>query len=879
MARMKILWLIVVFLLVAICEGGSRIPPIYEPSENNDDYYIYAGNDTSSDNVTVTDAPEIPDVNITTLYTTDAPPTENVTTDVNITTFYTTDAPPPENVTTDINITTLYPTDAPPTENVTTDVNITTLYTTDAPPPENIGDLGYLSGFVIYDRLSSPINAYLRVPYAKPPVDELRFKDPEPATTLGERNDPRIDMPYCVQYSDDTIIGQEDCLYLNIYVPNHCIKKLGELGSHRAQDKTAGANPSVWEVFTQPLPCITSKMSRSFIMHANVTAFHGISSILILALAFPVHRDCESRQTPTNFLHLCITSLPTYKDLKEVSTANDSTAKPVMVFLHGNTFDQGSGRLDQFDPRFLLTKDVILVTVNFRLGIFGFFHLEDEELGTPGNAALKDQRLALAWVKEHIHNFGGDENNICIFGQSAGAASVHFHMLSPRSEGLFHKAIIQSGTALSPWVLGTENNGNKLADKLEETPENNEELLSILRGKEAYEILAAARTIADELRAFESPWSQFTGPIIESHGNEEVAFLADAPFTIIESGEYNAVPMLLGFTNAEGVGIETMLRRVNDGWEGLIKDFFNLIPSELGLKRDSSAAIDLARRIEEFYFDGDQPEEGNVEALVRLFGDIFFAFPALRTALEHYRTSDEPIYLYKFSLDTDLNVFGWRDEATANIAGASHGDDLGYLFYIQNLTPSSLGPVEIAALENVVETWTRFARTGSPSIQIEEQPEEPEDQPEEPENQPEEPEDQPEVPENQPEGPEDQPVVPEAPPPQPDGPPEAPGTQGDGQVQPNVKENQLTQLDQPDDADDSESIGQWLPFTEEHPYFADIQQNGTIPSINPSEESMAFWEEVYNEFFRDNGGTASLQSISIVMVLCVVATQILLKYY
>ncbi|KRT85101.1 hydrolase, partial [Oryctes borbonicus] len=310
--------------------------------------------------------------------------------------YITTEYPPSENVTPDINITTIY---TPDPDNVTSQVDITTtpVPSFDMAPPIQVDELGIVTGIVIQGRFASPINAYLRIPYAKPPIEELRFKDPEPAETLGERGNPTIDMPKCVQYSEEEqdIVGEEDCLYLNVYVP--------------AQSDT------------------------------------------------------------------------------------DSALKPVMVFIHGGTFDQGSGRLDQFDPRFLLTEDVIVVTMNFRLGIFGFFHLDDETVGTPGNAALKDQQLALAWVREHISHFGGDEENISIFGQGAGAASVHLHILSPRSTGLFNKAIIQSGTAISPWVMGTENNGDKLAKELELTTENYEELLNTLRTKEAREIFTAAK--------------------------------------------------------------------------------------------------------------------------------------------------------------------------------------------------------------------------------------------------------------------------------------------------------------------------------------------------------------------------------------------------
>ncbi|WP_278924645.1 carboxylesterase family protein, partial [Pseudophaeobacter profundi] len=89
---------------------------------------------------------------------------------------------------------------------------------------------------------------------------------------------------------------------------------------------------------------------------------------------------------------------------------------------------------------------MVLVSINYRCGIFGFLSLENESV--PGNNGLKDQKLALQWVHDHIASFGGDPGNVTIFGESAGGASVHYHILSPLSKGLFHKAILQSGSSL-----------------------------------------------------------------------------------------------------------------------------------------------------------------------------------------------------------------------------------------------------------------------------------------------------------------------------------------------------------------------------------------------------------------------------------------------
>ncbi|KAB7500352.1 Venom carboxylesterase-6, partial [Armadillidium nasatum] len=121
---------------------------------------------------------------------------------------------------------------------------------------------------------------------------------------------------------------------------------------------------------------------------------------------------------------------------------------PVMVFIHGGGFVSLGAY--NFAPYVLMNRCIVLVVIQYRLGIFGFLSTEDSVM--PGNMGLKDQQLALKWIKENIESFGGDSDRITIFGHSAGGASAHYHILSPGSNGLFNRAILQSGTAFCPWA-------------------------------------------------------------------------------------------------------------------------------------------------------------------------------------------------------------------------------------------------------------------------------------------------------------------------------------------------------------------------------------------------------------------------------------------
>lgn len=113
-----------------------------------------------------------------------------------------------------------------------------------------------------------------------------------------------------------------------------------------------------------------------------------------------------------------------------------------------------AGGSNYMGPLYLMQEDIVLVTINYRLASLGFLNTGDGLVS--GNMGMKDQVLALRFVQKEIANFGGDPNNVVLWGESAGAAAVHFHLLSPMSKGLFKKAIMSSGTAIKPWSLVTK---------------------------------------------------------------------------------------------------------------------------------------------------------------------------------------------------------------------------------------------------------------------------------------------------------------------------------------------------------------------------------------------------------------------------------------
>lgn len=147
----------------------------------------------------------------------------------------------------------------------------------------------------------------------------------------------------------------------------------------------------------------------------------------------------------------------------------------------GGAFFWGSGVSEIYGPQYLMERDVVLVTINYRLGALGLLSTGTKD--APGNAGMKDQVVALKWVQRNIRKFGGDPNSVTISGESAGSISVTLHMLSPMSKGLFHKAIALSGAVTSVMVEPKNliSNVNSLANTTNCSNSNTTELVKCLQ--------------------------------------------------------------------------------------------------------------------------------------------------------------------------------------------------------------------------------------------------------------------------------------------------------------------------------------------------------------------------------------------------------------
>ncbi|XP_071980211.1 neuroligin-3 isoform X3 [Engystomops pustulosus] len=467
-----------------------------------------------------------------------------------------------------------------------------------------------------------PVDQYLGVPYAAPPVGEKRFLPPEPPPSWsGIRNAthfspvcpqniqnavPDIMMPVWFTSNLDTVTGylqeqSEDCLYLNIYVP-------------------------------------------------------------------------------------------TEDDIR------DTGAKPVMVYIHGGSYMEGSGNM--IDGSVLASYgNVIVITLNYRVGVLGFLSTGDQ--AAKGNYGLLDQIQALRWVSENAAFFGGDPRRITVFGSGIGASCVSLLTLSHHSEGLFQRAIIQSGSALSSWAVNYQpvKYTRLLAEKVGCNVLDTVDMVDCLRQKNAKELVEQDIQPARYHVAF--------GPVIDGD------VIPDDPEILMEQGEFLNYDIMLGVNQGEGLKFVENVVDAEDGVSGSDFDYSvsNFVDNLYGYPEGKDTLRETIKFMYTDWADRDNPETRR-KTLVALFTDHQWVEPSVVTADLHARYGS-PTYFYAFYHHCQsLMKPPWSD--------AAHGDEVPYVFGVPMVGPTDLFPCNFSKndvmLSAVVMTyWTNFAKTGDPN--------------------------------------------------------------------------------------------------------------------------------------------------------------------
>ena len=467
--------------------------------------------------------------------------------------------------------------------------------------------------------LNKAVDAYLGIPFAKPPVGHLRFRHPQPidrwngiynATKLPNSCYQVPDLVFGREFSGSNVWNpttrvSEDCLYLNVWVPR-----------------------------TQP------RLRKS----------------------------------------------------------------AVMVWIYGGGFYSGTTTLNVYDGKILAAENsIIIVSMAYRVGAFGFLSLN--HVSAPGNAGMFDQLMALEWVQHNIRHFGGDPDNVTLFGESAGSVSVSLHLLSPLSHSKYQRAILQSGTANMPWATLTMAQAKHRSLELavqylgcNSDTDDMEEIADCLRA-------FPPQKLADEQFITRGPLQFPFLPVIDG------AFLIEPPMETLRRKNFKRCPILIGSNFNEG------------SWFIIYE-----VPQYLGLNKKSMSRKEFLYSIDHMFYYYPQynqtinqlamdairfqytnwldPEDTheNVRALDAAVADSQFICP-LNQFAQLYSLSGENVYMYFFTQRYSTNPWPkWM--------GTLHGDDIMFMFG-EALKPGLNFTQDDKDLSRaMMHYWTNFAKSG-----------------------------------------------------------------------------------------------------------------------------------------------------------------------
>jgi para-nitrobenzyl esterase len=374
------------------------------------------------------------------------------------------------------------------------------------------------------------------------------------------------------------------------------------------------------------------------------------------------------------------------------ASANSKSQLPVMFWIHGGGYLVGSGSEPRFSGDYLPTKGIVLVTINYRLGVFGFLataELAKEAGGSAGNYGLLDVVAALHWVRNNIAEFGGDPNNVTIFGESVGSVAVSTLMASQLARGLFQKAIGESGSALGAGLPG----GLPDTEPLRRREQSDEKWVTSLHVASLRELRSLpATTVLEATRGQPAFWQDIDGKLVTEPVEETYARGAQAH-----------IPLLIGWNREESspppkaMTAEKWTSYASAHFRDLDQEFFTLYPG----RTDAQATLSA--------------QDYN--------SDTFIGFGTWRWIEAHKKSGGcgrnlsspneqgpgSACYRYHFELAAPPSKFHPG-------SFAFHGDELEYVFGTLDTRPDAVWRPEDRILsEQMMSYWTHFARTGDPN--------------------------------------------------------------------------------------------------------------------------------------------------------------------
>ncbi|CAH1376175.1 unnamed protein product [Tenebrio molitor] len=374
--------------------------------------------------------------------------------------------------------------------------------------------------------------------------------------------------------------------------------------------------------------------------------------------------------------------------------------KAVMVWIYGGGFLFGVANSTYYGPDYLLEQDVIVVHFSYRVNVFGFLSTGDSSL--PGNYGLKDQLAALKWVRANIHLFGGDPDRITIFGESAGGASVQYHLVSPKSRGLFHSAISESGSTLCAWALQSDPGhfAYQIGYAAGFLGGSTRALVRYLKKLSSRQLRRAAVGAAI-VNSIKLEQSLAFSPALEPEHDD--AFITESSYDLLKTGDFERVPYVVGFNSEESGGARAAIE--------IGEPLLNMLPNDLLVPpgMNNKAKI-IGDEIRKFYFDSNT--KPRIQQYVDFLSDSSFYRPIVESA--RFYSLYAPVYMYRFAYEgyfLGKKAFSMGQESKVN--GVMHAEEIWYLFRRGDLKHAN--DTDKMMRKRMVKLWTNFAKFSNPT--------------------------------------------------------------------------------------------------------------------------------------------------------------------
>ncbi|KAL5280263.1 hypothetical protein ACFFRR_004311 [Megaselia abdita] len=465
---------------------------------------------------------------------------------------------------------------------------------------------------------------------------------------------------------------------------------------------------------TTKLGQIKGSILKSF-QNSDILAFRGIKYATAKRFeeAVPV-KSWNNIYDATVDGHICPqpkTKVMDYPPMSEdclvvnVYTKDVTGNYSVIVHIHGGGNYLGNSHSSEIGPQYILDKDIVLVTMNYRLGPLGFLSTGSRE--SPGNNGYKDQVFALRWVNEHIKEFGGDPSSITLSGQSAGSMAVTLHMVSPMSKGLFHKAIAMSASTTHHYFVDNKKWTKDLAHYLRCPMYEGVSVVKCLREKTWEEIIDACATW-EPYSLINMKWNY---EIEEDFGQER--FLLDNPTKLFATGNYTHVPFMTGLTKDEFQYHVLHLPYFTGLLDDMNSNFKGYIPEFLTIDPNSPDLHSISDKLYKFYVgsNGRITDQNITQNFGLMYSDAILSHGVHR--LVELTRKDMDVYFYRFDYMGQYSLLTGLDGKPFAVV---HVDELLYLFNYNSVGPlfNKTDP-EVVIMNQMTDYWTSFAKTGKPS--------------------------------------------------------------------------------------------------------------------------------------------------------------------